>query len=1178
MATVAEPQREKSRRGSPVPPAPDAGQARGPRPEDAVVNLDVPISTRTVAVLQRQVGNRAASRLLSRPPGQQASGRAGDVAGRSPASAAAAEISAGGVRQCEGTATGGAVPEAFLQRAVACPAPPVAPEPVAPGDDPRFVEVAGTVEQIGASQRAHPPASTKAAEAQAAAVPPANEAAAQAGASQVGKMNQAEAGSFDKVAFIAAVAKAIDAASPKNLDDADKLKDSGKAAEVKDQVSGLVAKGTDDSAQDIKSATQAAPDASAANPKPVTPMTPEEAGQPPAPPAADGAVPAPRGPEQTNLDYGPCGVDAKLADAKVTDQQLAKGNEPQFTQALDSKQKLQQYAAAAPGQVQAGEAQQLAATQGGAAGSVTVGVAGMHATRGSALSGVGGHKDAAKAADEAKRAEISKHIEDVFAATKTDVTAMLEGLDQQVGKAFDDGEKTARETFNQTVGQEMDDWKDKRYSGITGAAQWVADKLAGAPPEVDQIFARNRAKYLADMQQVISTVADIVGATLTKAKQRIADGQAQVKAYVASQPASLRQFAAEAGGKIAGQFASLENDVTDKQNAIVSDLAQKYVEARKSVDDAITKMQEENKGYVQEAESAVEGAIETIEKLRDWIEHAAQRIANSVDRILEDPISFIGKLLNAVKTGFGNFMSNIVEHLEQGFKEFLFGTLAEAGIQLPETFDLKGIFQLVLNIFGITYEHIKARILAKLGPKAPRIWHLIEQGIAIIKTIAEKGLSGVWDMLMEKIQGIKDIVVDGIKSFVIETVVKKGIEWLLSLFNPAGAFVEAVELIIDVVEFFIQKGKQIQETVDRILDSVESLLSGGEGGVPALIEQTLAKAVPTVITFLADLVGLGDISTTIQNLVKKAQSVTDEAIDWLVDKAIGLVKAAWATLTGKDEDKDKDTGKDTGKDKDKASQVENQAMDQLIGAEDSLTDMSSAQQKAAEIQGSLEPQGLRSMELVEKNESQFDVMIVVQTAKKGEGVWQGKKNAAVTADATVHFKEAADISQYKFGSSYAHDEEGNVIYNEDGSPRLLKQPATIQSGMIRPPESGSTSLGVMTWSGEKLASWADARSHAERNFVDWAVGHHVRTQPIDGIDLKITGHWPCKNCASSLEWLGDLIVGKNEAAKLTITVGESATNWENEWSSPEECEGALSPWKVVSGLTKTHPVEIAKTL
>ena len=169
--------------------------------------------------------------------------------------------------------------------------------------------------------------------------------------------------------------------------------------------------------------------------------------------------------------------------------------------------------------------------------------------------------------------------------------------------------------------------------------------------------------------------------------------------------------------------------------------------------------------------------------------------------------------------------------------------------------------------------------MQKLGPKAQKIWHLIEQGIEFVKTIAEKGLEGIWETLVDKIGDLKQLMIEKIKSFVVTEVVHKGIEWVLSLCNPAGAFVEAVEMIIHVVEFFIDKGKQIQETVDRILDSVESLLSGGEGGVPALIEETLAKSIPTVIAFLADLAGLGGIGDTIKEMVNSARSLVDKGID-----------------------------------------------------------------------------------------------------------------------------------------------------------------------------------------------------------------------------------------------------------------------------------------------------------
>ena len=243
---------------------------------------------------------------------------------------------------------------------------------------------------------------------QGAAAGPPNEVKALAGANQVDKMGAAKPGTFDKAAFIAAVAKAIDAAAPKNPEEATEFKGSGKTAEVKGQVSGLVTKGKDDSAQEIKTATTAPPDASGAKPKAITPMAPEQPGPPPAPVAGDQAMPAPRGPDQTELGAGPCAVNNKLADAEVTDDQLKKGNEPQFDQALDSKQKVEEHAAQAPPEVKAAEGAQLGQAQAGAAGTVASGLAAMHGGRAAALGGITAHKDQAKTADEAKRAEISE--------------------------------------------------------------------------------------------------------------------------------------------------------------------------------------------------------------------------------------------------------------------------------------------------------------------------------------------------------------------------------------------------------------------------------------------------------------------------------------------------------------------------------------------------------------------------------------------------------------------------------------------------------------------------------------------------------------------------------------------------------------------------------------------------
>ena len=607
-------------------------------------------------------------------------------------------------------------------------------------------------------------------------------------------------------------------------------------------------------------------------------------------------MPAPRGPDQTELGAGPCEINNKLADAEVTDDQLKKGNEPQFNEALGSKQKAEEHAAQAPPEAKAAEGAQLGQAQAGAAGTVAAGLTAMHGGRASALGGITAHKSQAKAADEAKRAEISKHIEQVFTKAKTDVGALLDGLDQQVTDVFDKGEKVARDTFDTTVGKEVDDWKDDRYSGLRGKYRWVKDKFAGLPAEVNQIYTRNRTVYLANMQKVISDVADVVGSTLGKAKQRIADGRNEIKAYVASQPVALRKFANEAGEKMSDQFDSLDSDVDSKQESVVSDLAQKYVAARQSVDDSITKMQEDNKGLVEKAVDAVEAVVGIILKMKDMLMNVLSRAANAIGRIISDPIGFLDKLVSAVKAGLSKFVANIGEHLKKGLLDWLLGALSSAGIELPETFDLKGILTLALSILGLTWANIRGRLVSKVGEP---VMAKMEQAVDVFKIIATEGLAGLWKWILDRVGDFQEMVMGEIREFISEKVIKAGIEWLIGILNPAAAFIKACEAIYNVVMFFVEKGKEIIEFVNSILDSVESILNGGVGAVADLIEGTLAKTIPLIINFLADLLGLGGISEKIKEIIGKIQAPVNKAIDAVIGGALKIGKKLFGGLIAK---------------------------------------------------------------------------------------------------------------------------------------------------------------------------------------------------------------------------------------------------------------------------------------
>ncbi len=766
--------------------------------------------------------------------------------------------------------------------------PPAPPSRLKPTDDPAFTAVTGAVGGYAKGKAAHPAAASKAKEAQDAALAPANDVDSQAKAAKVDTMDAQPAGSFDKKAFIEAVKAAIEAKSPKTLEEADKAKESGQAGQVKDQVKGLVGGNKQQSAEAIETATQAPPDAAKAVPKPVAPLQPEEPGQTVAIPAA-GATPKPAPPEQLNLEAGHRQAGQELADADVSEQQLAHSNEPQFAGALAAKQEAAEHAATAPAQFREQEAATLAQTRAQAGDSTQAAVAGIHGSKVAALAQVTGNKAATKSKDEAKRAEVSTNVQSIFSAAEADVKKIIDGIDPKVEKAFELGEKGARSQFEAFVEAKMSAYKKDRYGGWLGGLRWAKDKLFDMPSAVNEFYVAGRELYLKEMDRVISTVADIVGADLGAAKTRIAKGKADIAAYVKTLSPELKQVGAQAAQQVGEQFGKLESDVAAKQEAVVDTLASKYVDARKGLDDRIEALQEENKGLVGKAVGAIKGVIETILKLKDMLLNVLARAAAAIGKIIKDPIGFLGNFVNAVKTGIVNFGKNILDHLKKGLQKWLFGALAEGGIELPEKWDLKGVIQLVLSILGLTWERIKARIFAKV-PGLQLVWDKLVGAFEIIKILMTEGVGGLWKWVLEKVGDIKEMVMSQIKEMVATQIIKAGITWLISMLNPAGAFIKACKMIYDVVMFFVEKAAQIKEFVDAVLDSVESIAAGGVGAVAAKIEDTLGKLVPILIGFLASLLGLGGISDKIKKILEMVQKPVMQVVDWVIGKAVGIGK------------------------------------------------------------------------------------------------------------------------------------------------------------------------------------------------------------------------------------------------------------------------------------------------
>jgi hypothetical protein len=878
MTRVVEPAAEQSDKRRVAHPPPRTEPAPAQREvAEATARSAPPMSMRSALLLQRQAGNRATARLLAQrqntatPPQAPRPQPTATPAQRSPA---------------PGSAPAGLDGGAAVQRLVAGRA--------GPGQDPKFAALKGDIRAKQKSLAAHPPAQSEAKAAQGAAKPPQDDKEAQGKTANAEKMNAAKPGDFDKAAFVKAVNDAIAKQAPKNLDEADKFGDSGKANAVKGEVQGKVKAGKETSAKAIETTTKAPPDTAAAKEKPVTPLQPDKPPPKPGTPNPDQAVPDRAPPAATDFSDGPKQVDKQMADAQVTEEQLAKSNEPEFTGALKEKKAGEAHAATAPGEVRAAEAKTLSGAKASAAQAGATAMTTMTADRAKAGQQVSAGKAGAKGSDESKRAQVTAKLQKVFDATKKDVEDILNGLDKKVDEQFTREEKAARDAFTADYTKKIDAYKDQRYSGFTGKLRWVKDKFAGLPSEVNVFYEQARQGYVNRMQQVISNVADTIGAELNRAKQRISTGRAELQAEVKKLPADLQAIGKQAAGEFDGKFDELTQQVNDKGTQLVDTLASKYTEALKAVDEQIAAEKEKNKGLIAKAVDAVKGVIDTILKLKDLLLGVLAKAAHAVGAIIKDPIGFLGHLVSAVGAGLKAFMANIASHLQKGLVSWLLGAAAKAGLQLPAKFDLKGILMLVASLLGLTWATIRGRIVQRGVPE--QAMGAVESSVPLAQKIQSEGIGGVWEPIKEKVGDLKQNLFGKITEYLIPTVIVAGITWLISLLTPASAFIKACKAIIDIVTFIIDRGAQIIAFVNAVLDAIIAIAAGGAGGVPALIETALATAIPVLIGFLAALLGIGGLADKVQKFFQALSKPVMKAVDWVVDKIVTFGKKIWAKL------------------------------------------------------------------------------------------------------------------------------------------------------------------------------------------------------------------------------------------------------------------------------------------
>lgn len=767
---------------------------------------------------------------------------------------------------------------------------------------------AGAIHHRATVARKHSGAGAAVGAAQAAGIKPDTEQARSSAAQTVENLNDAKTDGVDPDGFKAKLKEAIRQATPQPTTEsqADKLMKSG-AKDASAMVSGHISAKSTAAAEPMKAAEADAP---TEKPPAAPELKPEAVGAPPAPVAADSVVPAPLPPEQLDYSSDREPTDRAMTENKVTKEQLAEGNEPQFGSTLSARSSAESHEAAIPAQYRKSEASVQDQAHHAAQQQIATGLTSMHGVRGLHITKVAGRQSATVTKNLAERQRITDTIAGIRNQTRTDVEAILKSMERGAVMIFEPALLNAERAFE-------DVFEDAKGGVGTWLTTWGSDWEELIRNSLDK--ARNA--YLALVEKAVDDVAKFVEDMLKAARARVAEGRKQVQTFVNGLDASVKHFGEEALQTVSADFDAMGGEIDQRRDALVNKLTEQYKASYDRMSAMEEKLREENKSLWQRVYDATVGVIKQILAFKDMLLSVLAKAASVVGDIIAHPIRFLGNLVSGVMQGLKSFMSHIGTHLLKGLMEWLFGALAGAGLQLPDSFDLKGIVSIVLQILGLTYANFRSRAVAIVGE--PVVAGL-EKVAGVIQIVMTKGISGLWEFIKEKVSDLKSMVLDAIFDFIKEKVIIAGITWIIGLLNPASAFFKACKAIYDIISFFINRGSQILALVNAVLDSVAAIAQGAIGIAATAVENALAKAIPVAIGFLASLLGLGDISGTIKKTIDKAQAPVNKAIDWVINTALkagkGLLKMLG--LGGKEEKDRKSRGPDNRTDQQKQEDLQ----------------------------------------------------------------------------------------------------------------------------------------------------------------------------------------------------------------------------------------------------------------
>ncbi len=139
---------------------------------------------------------------------------------------------------------------------------------------------------------------------------------------------------------------------------------------------------------------------------------------------------------------------------------------------------------------------------------------------------------------------------------------------------------------------------------------------------------------------------------------------------------------------------------------------------------------------------------------------------------------------------------------------------------------------------------------------------------------------------MSDLSSLKDMVLEAIKSFLVERVIMAAITWLAGLFSPVGALVKLVMTIWNFLMFLKDQLARIFQVVQTITNTMWEIASGVLEPAMQGVENVLARLLPIAIDLLARLLGLGNVARKVQEIIQNVRQRIEDAIVNLINRVL----------------------------------------------------------------------------------------------------------------------------------------------------------------------------------------------------------------------------------------------------------------------------------------------------